>query len=122
MIPLLGTTQVTVTRRAPGQRATSGPSRGEFIEGAESTIAIVASVQPLGGRELEVMPEGLRRRARFKAYTEAELQTAEQDGATQADRVTWRGVQYEVTAEVPYPDAHALRHRKYILSKPVESP
>ena len=122
MIPLLGTASYTVTRRAAGARATTGPSRGEFIEGAATTFSMVASIQPLSGHEAQLLPEGVRDAAAFKCYTESQLQTAEQDGATQADSVSYRGQSYTVTVEQPYPDAPGLRHRKYILSRATEKP
>lgn len=86
MSRLMRASTVVVTRRAAG-----GHVDGVWTPGAESTFTVRGSLQPLTGRELLVVPEGERGRARWALYTTTELQTADEAAATDADRVAWRG-------------------------------
>lgn len=58
----------TVNRTLPGDY----PS-GEYVPGTASTFTIVASVQPLTGRETVVLPEGVRTEDVRQLWTSTEL-------------------------------------------------
>lgn len=60
----------TVTRAAP--TTTTG---GRAVPGSTSTLSIVASVQPLNGRDLKQLPEGMRTEELQKIYSSTALRT-----------------------------------------------
>lgn len=47
----------------------------KWVPGAEVEIQIKASVQPITGSKLSVMPEGYRERGLYKLFTDTELKT-----------------------------------------------
>lgn len=82
----LSTGVYTVTRTAPG----TYDANGKFVAGATSTLAgVVATVQPVSGRQLRDVPEGQRGDELRVIYTETELwpRTPSQAG----DRITLDG-------------------------------
>lgn len=81
------------TRFAAGTR-----TNGHWVEGSTSTLSFQASVQPLGSEEMSLVPEGRRDTARFALFTDFRLRTADDEGGTNADRVTIDGEEYEVFA------------------------
>lgn len=89
---LSGGTTLTVTRRA----APTTDGRGRVVAGAASTFAIAASVQPVSGRDLLRLPEGLRTRELVAVFTSGALRT--NDDATRAppDTFAWQGATYQV--------------------------
>lgn len=60
----------TVTRTAAGTR-----TLGRYTPGAPSTFSIVASIQPVTGRDLQTLPEGQRAEETRVVYTTTELRT-----------------------------------------------
>jgi hypothetical protein len=76
-----------VTRRGP----TGVDGDGRALLSAPSTLSISASVQPLSGRDLQRLPEGMRAAERLKLYTTTPLAAI---GAP--DVVTIDGDDYEV--------------------------
>ena len=57
-----------------------------------------ASIQPLSGRELMILPEGERTRERIKIYSETVLQVADQVRGTKGDLVQYNNRNWEVQA------------------------
>jgi hypothetical protein len=53
-------------------------------------------VQPLGPREVQRMPEGIRHRQLLRVYALAELRTSAPGEAKDGDRFVHQGVTYEV--------------------------
>lgn len=98
----------TVTRRPPGVY-----TNGRFFPGNTTTLNITGSIQPLVGRDLELLPEGLRTRELLKIYSATPLLV---HGANQnPDLITISGVQYQVeTAEQWGPDGN---YYKMIVAK-----
>ncbi len=91
-------TNVAVTGGA--SQATSTLTGG-WIDGAPVpnpplTLVVQASVQPLSGHDLLILPEGERTTERIWLYTDTELQTASGALGTMPDVVIWRGIQYQV--------------------------
>lgn len=80
----------TVTRYSASAYGTDG----RLDAPTTSTFSILASVQPLTGRDLQRLPEGLRTAELLAVFTETELKT---QGATQdPDSVSIDGFSYEV--------------------------
>jgi hypothetical protein len=67
---------------------------GVFVPGSTSTVTIRASVQPVSGRELERLPEGLRTRELLSLFTLDALLVEAPD--VRPDIVTIRGETWQV--------------------------
>lgn len=104
---------VTVYRKTGG----GYDAKGRWQEGQEAQLTIQASVQPLKPMEMQSLPEGRRSRSAIKAYTDTQLQRAEQarEGvdAVNGDILGWFGRRYEVIDVLPY-QAGVLPHFKII--------
>jgi len=114
---MIGTETVTVT-----------PYDGTWVDGvfvppAGSTFTVVASVQPVGAKMLERLPEASRTTARFLMLVEAPQTTWPKttdltaSPRTPADRVTRsNGKTYEIGAEYDHTEhAYGLPHKAYTL-------
>lgn len=109
---LLGKRTYTVTRRGPVSYVAGLPVRP-----APTTFEIVASVQPLSGKNLERVPDGLRQRDARKAYVLLDpdparrLRTAAANGP-EADLVSVDGVLFEIHHIDPYDEAAPIPHQR----------
>jgi hypothetical protein len=82
-----------------GTRYSAGSNvDGHWVEGGATALNFTASVQPIRPEEMSLVPENRRDTARFALFTDTRLLTADDEGATNADRVTIDGIQYEVFA------------------------
>ena len=72
-------------------RSTGSWSKGQRVEGTSSTFTARGSVQPITGRELQLVPELDREKENIKIYTETEL--IDKDVVTRAN-----GLKYQVQA------------------------
>jgi hypothetical protein len=104
VITSLGALPYTVTRRestyVSGRRVTATPA----------TFDIVAMVQPLSGRELARLPEGMRTRELRAVWTTADLRV---DG--EPDSLSVDGVEWEVQLKTDWAVLGGFRH--YIMAK-----
>lgn len=89
---ILGTEPIKRRRYSAGSYGTDG----RWDDGGRLDDEILASVQPMNGRDLQLLPEGLRQRDSIKVYTEAELRTANQHVAKQADELQIDSIWYQV--------------------------
>lgn len=87
----------TVTR--VGKGAAAG---GRYTSGAETTLSIEASIQPVSGRDLKTLPEGRRAEEVRVVYTVTELRTLNPAG--DGDVVTYGGEPWEVFRVERWPD------------------
>lgn len=90
-------------------------TKGQYSPGAETELIIQASVQPLAGRELDLLPEGRKELESYKLYTTFELRTANQANQTQSDEITLFGKSFEVIKVENWQNA-VLPHYKAIVS------
>lgn len=108
----------TITRYAPGQYVD-----GDWQDGENTTLTVLASVQPLNMKEVDALPEGKRNSAAIKIYSDTELQPAEQATADReavsADRISYLGSQWEITACTPH-QAGVIPHYKSYAVKLTE--
>jgi len=90
---LLGETTLTRRRYGAGSYVD-----GYWVDGVATTADIVASVQPMSGRDREVLEEGVRTRDGRKLYVadRTALQTAAQSSAEKADEVQVDGAWFTV--------------------------
>ena len=86
----LNTGTYTVTRTAPN----TYDSNGRLVAGSTSSIFVVASVQPLFGRDLQQLPEGQHTSDMKAVYCATELKT--QGSAQAADLIAIGGETYQV--------------------------
>lgn len=89
---ILGQEPVTLRRFVAQTIGTDG--RPEAQAGTPTTI--LASVQPLNGKELALLPEGERQRDQKKIYTVSEIRTADQNTGIPADWIEFDGEVWEV--------------------------
>lgn len=68
-------------------------ANGKFVPAPTTTISVLASVQPLRGKDLQNLPEGLRNEDLLKVYTTTELRVA---GDYAPDAIMVDGQAYEV--------------------------
>lgn len=87
----------TVTRRA----GTGTTTNGHYTKPTTSTLSVDASVQPITGRALKDLPEGMRAEDVKVLYTATELFTVD-SGHGAADVVTIAGEDYRVTKVEPF--------------------
>jgi hypothetical protein len=85
VITSLATGTYTVTRR---DAATSGVD-GRQVAASVTTFDILASVQPMGGRDLQRLPEGLRAAERLSVYTATPLRVSRTPDTVEIDGETW---------------------------------
>lgn len=99
-----------ITRRAPGQYVD-----GIWQEGAETTLTIMASVQPATPDDMMMLPEGRRERSAYVLFTATPLRTAV-EGRHNADTLEIYGEAYEVT-QVGVWQNNVLPHYRAIATK-----
>lgn len=96
----LAAVDVTRIRYAAGAYSTTAGSKGVFVAGAPTSTTISAVIGPIDGRTRDLLPEGIRLRARYLCHTLDDLRgdqpTATGTAITQADRVTFNGRTYQV--------------------------
>jgi hypothetical protein len=89
---LLGETTLT-------RRRTAAPTwtDGRAVAGATADTSFQGSVQPLGGQDRQVLPEGLRQRDGRKVYcARGTLRTDDQHAGVPADQVLISGTAFTV--------------------------
>ncbi|MBN8472333.1 hypothetical protein JYJ95_38010 [Corallococcus exiguus] len=71
---------------------------GVAVEAAGESFSILASVQPLSGRERQLLPEGQRSEERLLVVTATELRVADVSARREGDVLVYRGEDFEVEA------------------------
>lgn len=69
---------------------------GVWQGGQTSQIEILATVEPLDGNEIMLMPEGERTKEMIRIYSQQELFTADEQRSRKADIVCYEGRLFEV--------------------------
>jgi hypothetical protein len=76
--------------------AGSYDTNGDYTPAGTSVINVKASIQPLNGRELKVLPEGQHGAELRKVYSVTELKT--RTPTSEPDIVSYKGEDWEVVA------------------------
>lgn len=103
---------VTLRRYAAGSY---DAATGQWTSGAVTTSSVMAAVQPLGPRELELLPENERTIEAVGIYTRSALLTSNVLTGQQADEIVWDGKIHKVvrvedwTRQARYARAFAVR-------------
>jgi hypothetical protein len=114
MAALLGATTMTLRRYDSPVTWVAG----ERVLSSTSDSSIVASFQPLRGREREELPEGFRSGQTAKLYSRTELNVVDLATETPGDLIIREGVTYWVFAAADWTDhARPTQHYKYLLSE-----
>lgn len=103
---------LSVKRFAAGSYNTDG----DWVEGADSDFNISASVQPLTGREMEMLPEARRDSQSYKLYSDTQLLTADTSQTKNADIVTIDNEKFEVFSDEPWQN-NIINHHKITVIK-----
>lgn len=94
-----------ITRKEPGAY-----NNGEWVEGAYTAAVINASVQPVRGLEMEMLPEGRRNTQSVKIYTNVKLNTVEDKNP---DHLQAFGYDFEILSVEPWA-SNVINHYKCI--------
>ena len=98
----------TVRRKVAGSYV-----NGFWVEGAESSFVIQASVQPVSGLEMQELPEARRNTQAVKIYTDTQLLTVATNVSTNPDILEAFGFDFEIIAVMPY-QSNVISHYKCI--------
>lgn len=101
---------VTVKRPAAGSYV-----NGVWVEGAQSTLIIKASVQPATAEEMESLPEARRNLGVYKLYTDTQLQNL-LENANNPDIVVIGGHDYEIMRCEPWQN-NIVNHYKALAAR-----
>lgn len=103
----------TVERQRPGFY-----KNGEFQAGKAESVTVRGSLQPLGMREIKMLPEGDRVKDLLKFYSDTALTIIDPRLSRGADRVIIDGERYKVISTEKWAGpAVGLPHFKSILSR-----
>jgi hypothetical protein len=102
----------TVMRLAAG----SYDANGRYSVGSSSTFSVNASIQPVSGRDLLRLPEGLRTKQLLAIWTRTPLQTALAPNGPPPDVLTYTdGLGYQVQTVLDWTENGG--YSKYIAQK-----
>ena len=104
---------LTVKRRASGDYDALGFFK---VSGSDTEFTITASVQPMTGSEILLLPENRRELETKKIYTSTELYGIEKGNGVNADIVIIDGDEFEVVRIYPYKN-NVINHYKIFVAK-----
>lgn len=88
----VGSQKIQLVSRAAGSRGADG----RYVPGSESTQTICATVNPITGEQLYVMPEGERTGHNIKIITNAPVAMTTDYTQLIGDYIIWEGHRYEI--------------------------
>jgi hypothetical protein len=71
-------------------------TKGRFTAGPTTTVTQTVSIQPVSGKERQLLPEDIKTKNTVKIYSREQLKTTNVIGKIPADKVVYKGVSYEV--------------------------
>lgn len=89
--------------------------KGVWTPGPVESGIFVGSVQPVNGKDLDLLPIGRRDTGSVKVYSNTPLAVATEGGTTPGDVVVWQGRQWELVAALPYQNG-VINHYKYLAT------
>lgn len=104
---------LTVKRRASGDYDSSGFFK---VSGPNTEFTISASVQPMTGSEMLLLPENRRELETKKIFTSTELYGIEKGNGVNADIVIIDGDEFEVVRVYPWKN-NVIDHYKIFVAK-----
>jgi hypothetical protein len=100
---------------APSSAKGQAQARTEILNNG-NPWTMRASIQPMKGYEMMMLPEGLRNSEVKKVYTQTVLQVASEDTQLLGDRLTIDGKTYEIKYREDW-SGKALPYQKYFAAK-----
>lgn len=107
----------TVRRRAQGSYDQTTDVGFFKTSGSDTTFIIKASLQPVKGSEMALLPEDRRENALQKMYTETELLTAEKGSGGNADIVQINGDDWEVVQVLPWLNGVINNYKVFVAKR-----
>lgn len=104
---------LTVKRRATGFYNDAGFYE---VSGEDTELNIEASIQPVSGSDLMLLPENRREEELLKLYTNIQLIGAVKGNSTNCDIVEINGIDYEVVKVFPWQNS-VIPHYKVLVAK-----
>jgi Fe-S cluster assembly scaffold protein SufB len=102
------------------QNSTGSYVKGRWVEPDDLfEETILASVQPLTGREIDLVPQGRRNCDSAKLISESALKTVEVTNNSNPDIVVLNGERYEVHSVSEWQN-NVLNHYEYVITKAVQ--
>ena len=86
---------------------------GKLVAGATTTTTIEASVQPLKGQEMLLLPEARRTSQAVNIYTDTQLRLANTAAGYNADIVSAFGSDFEIISCEPW-QSNVINHYKAV--------
>jgi len=105
LISSFKSTEIEVERYGEGRFV-----KGRFQKGDLSKMKMLASVQPLSAKEIQLLPEGRRETDSKKVFTSERLFTNDTLAQTSADVLIYKGKKYEVHKVTDWSDHTDLPH------------
>lgn len=103
---------------------------GDLVAPAPTELEVVGVIDPLTPRQLELLPQGTRQRAKWQLLVEDPLQPvlrlASVVGQTESDRIVYAGREYVVESDMDFSDPPAgdpggdTAHHNYVLAEESE--
>jgi hypothetical protein len=81
----------------------------------ETSFTALFSIQPLTGKETQLLPEGRRSNESYRIYGSVELRTSE-PGQETCDQLEYRGKRFDVIAKMNWQNS-VIKHYKYLVSE-----
>lgn len=106
----------TVKRRASGSYDQTTDIGFFKTSGEDTEFTIMASLQPVTGSDIKLLPENRREEELTKIYTDTELFGAIKGSDGNCDIVIINGDEYEVVKTLPWQN-NVISHHKVFLSK-----
>lgn len=106
------TEQLTVTRNGEGEWC-----EGRYVRGKKKEFEISASVQPLRGNDVKLLPEHRRTAEAVKIYTTDKLRTSDEKNNLAADRILHDGKIFEVHSVMNWSIGTDIPHYKIVAVK-----
>ncbi len=104
---------LTVKRRSSGDYDSAGFFK---VSGPDTEFTITASVQPMTGSEMLLLPENRRELETKKIFTSTELYGIEKGNGVNADIVIIDGDEFEVVRVYPWKN-NVINHYKIYVTK-----
>lgn len=104
---------LTVKRRATGSYNDAGFYE---VSGEDIELDIEASIQPVSGSDLMLLPENRREEELLKLYVYTQLVGAIKGDSTNCDIVEINGIDYEVVKVFPWRNS-VISHYKVLVAK-----
>jgi hypothetical protein len=104
---------LTVKRRSSGDYDAAGFFK---VSGPDTEFTITASIQPITGSEMLLLPENRRELETKKIFTSTELYGIEKGNGINADIVIIDGDEFEVVRVYPWKN-NVINHYKIFVAK-----